>query len=39
MLKLVIKIIEKNNDGDLDLFYPTYKKSNLNGPKGAVFWW
>jgi hypothetical protein len=28
-----------DNDGDLDLFYPTYKKSNLNGPKGAVFWW
>jgi len=28
-----------DNDGDLDLFYPTYKKSNLNAPKGGVFWW
>jgi hypothetical protein len=28
-----------DNDGDLDLFYPTYKKSNLNGQKGGVFWW
>jgi hypothetical protein len=28
-----------DNDGDLDLFYPTYKKSNMNGPKGGVFWW
>ena len=28
-----------DRDGDLDIFYPTYKKNNLTGPKGAAFWW
>lgn len=28
-----------DKDGDLDLFYPTYRKSQLNAPRGAFFWW
>jgi hypothetical protein len=28
-----------DKDGDLDLFYPTYRKSTLNNPRGAYFWW
>ncbi len=29
--------IEK--DGEVDLFYPTYRKSQLNAPRGGYFWW
>ncbi|MFM1793065.1 MAG: Mannuronate-specific alginate lyase [Bacteroidota bacterium] len=28
-----------DKDGDMDLFYPTYRKSQLNGVNGAYFWW
>ena len=28
-----------DKDGDLDLFYPTYRKSQLNAPRGGYFWW
>ncbi len=28
-----------DKDGDVDLFYPTYRKSQLNGVNGAYFWW
>ena len=28
-----------DKDGLEDLYYPTYVKGNLQGPKGAVFWW
>lgn len=28
-----------DKDGDLDLFYPTYRKSQLNAPGGVYFWW
>jgi len=28
-----------DNDGDTDLFYPTYRKGQLNAPRGAYFWW
>ncbi len=28
-----------DNDGDTDLFYPTYRKSQLNAPRGGYFWW
>jgi hypothetical protein len=28
-----------DKDGDLDLFYPTYRKSQLNRPGGGYFWW
>ena len=30
-------IIDK--DGDIDLFYPSYRKSQLNAPRGGYFWW
>jgi len=36
-LQLWKKDIDK--DGLEDLYYPTYVKGNLQGPKGAVFWW
>jgi hypothetical protein len=28
-----------DKDGDLDLFYPTYRKTTLSNPKGSPFWW
>jgi len=28
-----------DNDGDIDLYYPTYSKSQLNMPKWKYFWW
>ena len=28
-----------DNDGDLDLFYPTYNRSRLTQPKNSYFWW
>ena len=28
-----------DKDGDVDLFYPTYRKSQLNAPHGGYFWW
>jgi len=28
-----------DNDGDTDLFYPSYRKSQLNAPRGGYFWW
>ena len=28
-----------DKDGDMDLFYPTYRKSQLNAPRGVYFWW
>jgi uncharacterized repeat protein (TIGR02543 family) len=28
-----------DGDGDEDLFYPTYRKSQLNAPNGSYFWW
>jgi uncharacterized repeat protein (TIGR02543 family) len=28
-----------DNDGDMDLFYPTYSKSKLGTPKWSYFWW
>jgi hypothetical protein len=28
-----------DNDGDLDLFYPTYNRSKLTQPKNSYFWW
>lgn len=28
-----------DNDGDIDLYYPTYNKSQLNLPKWQYFWW
>lgn len=28
-----------DKDGDVDLFYPTYRKSQLNAPRGGYFWW
>jgi len=28
-----------DKDGDLDLFYPTYRKSQLGRPGGSYFWW
>ncbi len=28
-----------DGDGDEDLFYPTYRKSQLNAPNGNYFWW
>lgn len=28
-----------DNDGDIDLYYPTYFKSQLNLPKWQYFWW
>ncbi len=28
-----------DKDGDVDLFYPTYRKSQLKGVNGAYFWW
>ena len=28
-----------DKDGDIDLFYPSYRKSQLNAPRGGYFWW
>lgn len=28
-----------DKDGDMDLFYPTYRKSQLNAKYGKYFWW
>jgi hypothetical protein len=28
-----------DKDGDVDLFYPTYRQSQLNAPRGKYFWW
>ena len=28
-----------DKDGDVDLFYPTYRKSQLNANHGGYFWW
>jgi len=28
-----------DGDGDEDLFYPTYRKTQLNAPNGGYFWW
>ncbi len=28
-----------DKDGDVDLFYPTYRKGLLNAPRGGYFWW
>jgi hypothetical protein len=28
-----------DKDGDMDLFYPTYRKSQLDRPRGGYFWW
>ncbi|MEN9959416.1 MAG: Mannuronate-specific alginate lyase [Bacteroidota bacterium] len=28
-----------DKDGDMDLFYPTYRKSQLGRPRGNYFWW
>lgn len=28
-----------DNDGDIDLYYPTYFKNQLNLPKWQYFWW
>jgi hypothetical protein len=36
-LQVWTKDIDK--DGLVDLYYPTYVKGNLQGSKGAVFWW
>lgn len=36
-LQVWAKDIDK--DGLVDLYYPTYVKGNLQGPKGAIFWW
>ena len=37
--ELQVWVYDIDKDGDLDLFYPTYRKSTLSNPKGAVFWW
>ena len=28
-----------DKDGDTDLFYPTYRKNDLNSNRGSYFWW
>jgi hypothetical protein len=30
---------DMDNDGDIDLYYPTYFKNQLNLPKWQYFWW
>jgi hypothetical protein len=37
--ELQVWVYDIDRDGDMDLFYPTYRKSTLSNPKGAVFWW
>jgi hypothetical protein len=28
-----------DKDGDMDLFIPTYRKSQISAPRGKYFWW
>lgn len=37
--ELQVWVKDLDGDGDEDLFYPTYRKSQLNGINGKYFWW